>query len=113
MIGGEIGRPEWNSTGPGTPMPIPHSPPGELVRLGEAFLEELVDASRTDVGAGGDVGGLARVHDDLAGEVGHGDVDARRAEVGDEQVTGVGAEAQLRGARPPVDGPTPSSAIRP
>ena len=28
MIGGEIGRPASNSTGPGTPIPIPHSRPG-------------------------------------------------------------------------------------
>ena len=28
MIGGEIGRPGPNSTGPGTPMPMPHSRPG-------------------------------------------------------------------------------------
>ena len=28
MIGGEIGRPVANSTGPGTPMPMPHSRPG-------------------------------------------------------------------------------------
>ena len=32
--------------------------------------------------------------DDLAGEVGERDVGARRAEVGDEQVAGVGAEAE-------------------
>ena len=28
MIGGEIGRPDSNSTGPGTPMPMPHRRPG-------------------------------------------------------------------------------------
>ncbi len=38
MIGGEIGRPASNSTGPGTPMPIPHRRPGRasVVRSSEA-----------------------------------------------------------------------------
>jgi hypothetical protein len=30
MIGGLTGRPVWNSTGPGTPIPIPRTPAAAL-----------------------------------------------------------------------------------
>ena len=93
MIGGETGRPDSNSTGPGTPMPMPQSGAGHA-RLGDALVEELLDAGQHGVGAGRDVGRLLPVDDDLAREVGERDVGARRAEVGDEQVARVGAEAE-------------------
>ena len=41
------------------------------------------------------VGRLGVVAEDPAGEVGQGDADARRAEVGDEDVAGVGPEREL------------------
>ena len=113
MIGGEIGRPDSNSTGPGTPMPMPEEASPAARRRREALLEERLDAPEHDVGPGGDVGRLGAVGEDPAREVGQRDVGAGRAEIGDEQVPGVGAEAEERGARPPVETPTRSSASRP
>ena len=105
MIGGAIGRLEWNSTGPGSADADPPELPGQLVGLGEALLEELVDVVEHEVRARGDVVRLLDVHDDLAGEVGDRDVDARGAEVGDEQVPGVRAEAEEPGRAPAGRGP--------
>ena len=96
MIGGEIGRPASNSTGPGTPTPMPNSSPGGVARSTHS-VEERLDASEHGVGPGGDVRRLGRVREDPAREVGDGDVDARRAEIRHEQVPRVGAEAH--GAR--------------
>ncbi len=76
-------------------MPMPHSRPGRsrvaVVQLGE----QLVDALEACLRAGGDVGRLVTMAEDAAVEVGDGDVDARRAEVGDEHVAGVRAERHL------------------
>ena len=96
MIGGETGRPDSNSTGPGTPMPMPQSEP-VTPASSTHLVEELLDAREHGVRAGGDVRCLLPVHEDLAGEVGERDVRARRAEVGDEQVARVGAEAEQPG----------------
>ena len=101
MIGGAIGRLEWNSTGPGSADADPPELPRKVVGLGQALLEELVHVVEHEVGAGGDVVRLLDVHDDLAGEVGDGDVDARGAQVGDEQMAGVRPEAEEPG-RPPA-----------
>ena len=62
--------------------------------LGDALLEELLDVREHSVGAGGDVGRLLPVDDDPAGQVRERDVGAGGAEVGDEQVARVGAEAE-------------------
>ena len=96
MIGGEIGRPGVELDRPRDADADPEQRPGRRLPR-EALLEERLDAASTDVGPGGDVGRLCPVREDLAGEVGDRDVDARRAEVGDEQVAGVGAEAERRG----------------
>ena len=73
-------------------MPMPNRAPGALHPV-DALVEERLDAPEHDVGAGRDVRRLGGVREDLPGKVGDGDVDARRAEVGDEQMPGVGAEA--------------------
>ena len=96
MIGGEIGRPVANSTGPGTPMPIPQTVPGMLRVVRWSSVEQLLDpAEARPPGPASIVGRLVVVAEDPAGEVGQRDVDARRAEVGDEDVAGVGPEREL------------------
>ena len=76
-------------------MPMPHSAAGQVAHRGGQLREQLVDSLQARLGAGGDVGRLVAMTQDAAVEVGDGDVDAGRAEVGDEYVTGVGAEAHL------------------
>ena len=95
MIGGEMGRPASNSTGPGTPMPIPHSRPGSRLRRPEQRVEQRVDAVEADAPARPRSGGLVVVTEDPAVEGRDRHVDARRAEVGDEDVAAVGPERQL------------------
>ena len=113
MIGGEIGRPVENSTGPGTPIPTPHRRPGRD-RVGRSScVEQLVDALEAGLRAGRDLRGLVVVPEDPAVEARDGDVDAGRAEVGDEDVAGIRAEGQLAGGRPPVLGPVSPSATSP
>ena len=77
------------------PDPPEASRQGPRLRL--ALVEELLDACEHRVRAGRDVGALCSVDEDLAREIGERDVHARRAEVGDEQIPGVGAEAEQPG----------------
>ena len=95
MIGGEIGRPESNSTGPGTPMPMPHSRPGMscVVRSKESNSASTRSSARS--GTVLDPGGLVVVAEDPAIQARDGHVDAGRAEVGDQDVPGVRAEGEL------------------
>ena len=109
MIGGEIGRPASNSTGPGTPMPIPHSRPGSASRRPDERIEQRVDAVEATLGAGLDPGRLVVVAEDPAVEGRHRDIDAGRAEVGDQDVAAVGPEGQL--ARRPAAGARPDIAL--
>jgi hypothetical protein len=69
MIGGEMGRPVRNSTGPGTPMPMPHSAAGQVARRPQQLVEELLDARQAALGPGRDVGRLVTVPEDPAIEV--------------------------------------------
>ena len=98
MIGGATGRPDSNSTGPGT-RSRSRASARQLVDLREALLKHRLDPAQHDVRPRGDVRRLARVCEDRARQVDHRDVDARRAEVGDEEVPGRRAEAH--GARRP------------
>ena len=71
------------------------------------LIEQLVDALKAGIGAGRDLSGLVVMAKDPAVEARDGDVDARRAEVGDQHVAGVRGEGQLAGrpaarARPGV-----------
>ena len=95
MIGGETGVPVSNSTGPGTPMPMPHRRPGSVARVGDQLTEQLVDAGQAALRPVADVGRLVAVGDDPAVERGQRHIDARRAQVGDEDVAGVRAEGEL------------------
>ena len=98
MIGGEIGRPDSNSDRAGDADPDPPEASRQGTGLRQALLEEPFDPRQDDIGSGGDVGRLGAVEEDLAREVGQGDVRTGRAEVGDEQVAGVGAEAEKPGS---------------
>ena len=100
MIGGATGRPDSNSTGPGTPIPIPSSDPGSSSTSARHCSSIASTRPSTTSGPCGDVSRLARVREDRARQVDHRDVDARRAEVGDEEVPGRRAEAH--GARRPT-----------
>ena len=95
MIGGEIGRPVSNSTGPGTPMPMPHSGPGMSRVVARSGVEERVDAVQAGVRTRLDPRGLVVMAEDPAVQGRDGDVDARGAEVGDEDVARIGPERQL------------------
>ena len=97
MIGGEIGRPVENSTGPGTPIPTPHRRPGRGTGGRPQLVEQLVDPLEAGLRAGGDVGRLVVMAQDPPVKARDGHVDACRAEVGDEDVTGVRGEGQLAG----------------
>ena len=103
-----------NSTGPGTPMPIPHSPPGRSRVAAVSSAEQLVDSCQAALRAGGDVRLLVAMAQDAAIEVRHRHVDAGRAEVRDEHVPGVRAEAHLPGrATARCSAPGRSSTTRP
>ena len=81
--------------------------PGQSLRRPDERVEQHVDPGEADLRTGLDVGGLVVMTEDPAVERRHRDVDARRAEVGDEDVAAVGAEGELAwrpaaGARPDV-----------
>ena len=92
MIGGEIGRPGLELDRPGNADPDAPERAGAGFR--DALVEERLDPLEHGVRPGGDVGVLLPVHDDLARQVGERHVGARRAEVGDEEIAGVGAETE-------------------
>ncbi len=77
--------------------PDPPEAPRQGAGLSLAFVEELLDAGEHRVRTGRDVGSLRSMDEDLAREIGECDVHARCAEVRDEQVAGVGAEAEQPG----------------
>ncbi len=77
---------------PGHPDPDPEQAAGQIVRRIGQLAEQLLDPGQAALRPGPDVGGLVAVPEHAAVEIGDGDVDARRAEVGDEEVPGVGAE---------------------
>ena len=95
-------------------MPMPHRRPGILGRRAQHRVEQDVDPVEARLGAVLDPRGLVVVAEDPAVEVGEGDVDARGAEVGDQDVPGrrPGRRAGAAG-RPPVLGPTAPSATSP
>ena len=85
----------------------PPQPAGQPLRRREQRVEQDVDAVQAALRSGLDPGRLVVVTEDPAVERRHRDVDARRAEVGDEDVAAVGPEGQLArraaaGARPDV-----------
>ena len=73
-----------------------------LVRRLLELDQQLLDPAQDHLGPVGDVRGLGVVAQDPAGEVGLGDRDARRPEVRDEDLAGVGAEREV--ARRPAPG---------
>ena len=87
--------------------PDPPQVPRQAVRGPQQPLEQRLHPVEAGLRAGLDPGRLGVVAEDPAVEGGHGDVDAGRAEIGDEDVPGVGAKRQLArrstaGARPDV-----------
>ena len=115
MIGGETGRPLRNSTGPGCRCRCPTA--GRAVAVAVVSPQQLVDALEAGLRAGGDVGRLVAMAQDSPIEVRDGDVDARRAKVGDEHVPRVRAEGHLSrraaaGARPSSSSTTRPSSMR-
>src|SRR5215208_3600472 len=81
----------------------------EVAALAYEAGEQLVHAPERLRRARGDVGRLGAVGEDRPREVGDADVDARRAEIGDEEVPGVGPE--LDGARRPASRRRAESAL--
>ena len=63
-----MGVPVTNSTGPGTPTPMPHNVPGQIAGGGAQLGEQLVDARQAALRSVGDVGRLVAVGDDPAVE---------------------------------------------
>ena len=61
-----MGRPVSNSTGPGTPMPTPHSRPGRPCVVRRSDSKSVVDAVEADLRTGLDVGRLVVVAEDPA-----------------------------------------------
>ena len=90
-------------------MPIPHSRPGRSRVVAQQRVEQRVDPVQAALRAGLDPGRLVVVAEDPAVERRDRDVDARRPEVGDEDVPAVGAERQL--ARRPAAGARPDVAL--
>ncbi len=90
-------------------IPTPHSRPGIDWVVRSSELEQLIDPVEAGLRAGLDPGGLVVVAEDPPVEVRERDVDARGAEVGDEDVAGVGAEREL--ARWPAAGARPDLAF--
>ena len=88
MIGGFTGRPLANSTGPGTPIPMPRTSPASrpvsLEQLGEALrrpAEHRLGTAAMAMSAAVSASGVpARSR--------HGDARVGRAEVGDEHDAG-------------------------
>ena len=95
MIGGEIGRPDWNSTGSRDADADPPQAPRHAVGRPQQLLEQRLDPVEAAFGPGLDPHRLVVVTEDPAVEGRDGDVDAGRAEIGDQDVAGVGAEGQL------------------
>ena len=94
MIGGLTGRPLANSTGPGTPTPIPRTSSPERPTSSSSSREALghplerVLRPERDVEVGRSLGQRR------AAEIAHRDPGVRRAEVGDEDDSGVAIERQ-------------------
>ena len=96
MIGGFVGRPVACSTGPGTPMPTPARSLGVRPVAVTRRAAVLDDPAQHGVGAEGDV-----EVDDLVGEhrrrqVGDGEADVGRPDVGGEHDTSRRVEGELR-----------------
>ena len=89
----------------------PDAPQAARQRTGgrAQLVEQLVDALEAGIGAGRDLCRLVVMAQDPAVEARDGDVDARRAEVGDEHVAGVRGEGQLAGR--PAAGAWPGLAL--
>ena len=102
MIGGEVGRPVRNSTGPGTPIPMPHRRPGSARLVPRSWVNSSSTRWSATSGSGRDVRRLVEVAEDPPVERRDRDVDGRRAEVRHEHMPGVAAERQL--ARRPAAG---------
>ena len=76
-------------------MPTPTAGPGSPCVVCDKRVEQDVDPVEAASGPGLDVRGLVVMTEDPAVEVVDRHVDARRAEVGDEDVAAVGPEGQL------------------
>ena len=85
-------RPEAKSTGPGTPMPIPHTSPE--CSLNSCSNNSLM-RSRTASGPSVTSQDSWLLPDDSTGQVSAADADPARAKIGDEDVAGVRSEFQL------------------
>ena len=88
MIGGLRGRPVANSTGPGTPIPIPRTSAALAADLAEQRVEALVDPVEHRLGPGGDLDVAASSASDRAAEVGDREARVGGAEVGGEHDAG-------------------------
>ncbi len=91
----------------GDPDPDPPQRSGDRLGRSQQCVKQRVDAIEAALGPRLDLGRLAVMTEDPSVQAGQRDVDARRPEVGNEDVTGVGAKPQLpRGpaarARPDV-----------
>ena len=92
----------------------PTAGPGRSGVVRSSSSNSASTRSRQRSGPGLDLGRLVVVAEDPAVERRHRDVDARRAEVGDQDVAGRRrGRSSWRGGRPPVLGPTSPSATRP
>ena len=95
MIGGEIGPTGLELDRPRDADPDPPQPARDPLGRPQQRLEQGVDAVETSVRAGLDPGGLVVVAEDPPVEARDGHVDARRAEIRDQDVAGLGVERQL------------------
>ena len=110
MIGGEIGRPVSNSTGPGhADADRPTAARARRASSRAAASNSSSTRSRPTSGPASIARRLVVMAEDPAVERRDRHVDARRAEVGDQDVAGVGPERQL--ARRPAAGARPDVAL--
>ena len=78
---------------------MPQSRPGSAA-VGEETVDQRLHPGEDHLGSRGDVRRFRDMVEDPAGEIGRGDVDARRPQVGNEDVAGRPLEDEL--ARPPA-----------
>ena len=92
MIGGDTGRPDEELDR--SRHPEPDAPEGarHVPRRADELGEQLLDPGEAALRPGADVRRLVAVAKDATVQIGDRDVDARRTEVADEEVTGIGTE---------------------
>lgn len=97
-IGGAIGRPVLNSTGPGSPTPMPYMHGGVFVGL--ELGEQLAGSPEGVLGTHLDVRVLVQLASQLSGQVGQCHADLGGTQLSEQNGADIRPEASSLGARP-------------